>query len=52
MKCKNPRERIRLVCRYLDALERDFLDAYPDEIPVFKDGLEKEFDKQTKITEI
>ena len=44
-KCSNPREKIRLISQFIDCLERDYLSAYPDERPIFKDGMEKEMER-------
>jgi len=32
-------------------LEREFLNAYPEEIPIFKDGMEKEIERLIKLKE-
>lgn len=34
-----------MVSQYVDCLERDYLSAYPDEHPIFKDGMEKETER-------
>jgi hypothetical protein len=48
-KHRDPREQIGLISQFFDALEREFLNAYPDEMPVFKDGVEKEIERLIRL---
>jgi len=48
---KDPRDRIRFYARLFDALERDYLSAYPTEGPIFEDGMEKELERLIKLKE-
>lgn len=44
-------KKIRLISQFFDALDSEFLNAYPDEMPVFKEGLEKEIERLIKLKE-
>ena len=46
---KDPRDRIRFYARLFDAMERDYLSAYPAEKPVFEEGMEKELERLIKL---
>lgn len=46
---KEPRDRIRFYARIFDALERDYLSAYPDEKYIFENGMEKELERLIKL---
>ena len=50
-KTSDPKERLFAIARFLDALEQDFLSAYPDLPPLFKDGMERELKHQTALME-
>jgi hypothetical protein len=41
-KTRDPKERLFAIARFIDALEQDFLSAYPDQPPLFKDSMEQE----------
>lgn len=41
-KTRAPKERLFAIARFIDALEQDFLSAYPDLPPLFKDSMEQE----------
>ena len=41
-KTSDPKERLFAIARFIDALEQDFLSAYPDQTPLFEDGMERE----------
>ena len=38
-----------MVSQYVDCLERDYLSAYPDEHPIFQEGMEKEMERLIKM---
>lgn len=50
-KTSDPKERLFAIARFLDALEQDFLSAYPDLPPLFKDGMERELKHQIALME-
>lgn len=50
-KTRDPKERLFAIARFLDALEQDFLSAYPDQPPLFKDSMERELKRQIELME-
>ena len=42
---RDRKERLLLIGEFFDALEKDYLAAFPDEEPVFKNGLKCELRK-------
>jgi hypothetical protein len=51
-KTRDPKERLFAIARFIDALEQDFLSAYPDLPPLFKDGMERELKRQLTLMEL
>jgi hypothetical protein len=48
---RSPKERLQFYTRLFDALEHDFLDAFPEEEPIFKKGMEEELERLIKLFE-
>jgi len=44
-RCHSKRERLLLLGRLFDALEYDFMAAYPESKPIFEEGAEKAIEK-------
>jgi len=51
-KTRDPKERLFAIARFIDALEQDFLSAYPDLPPLFKDSMEQELKHQLTLMEL
>ena len=48
---KDRKERLFKLGDFFDAVEQDYLKAFPDQKPIFKDGLRREIEKLYELRE-